>query len=402
MDELKVFFLMGPVDCNDPNIPAYSDEFLGELSKALGVRVSNGSLDEVVSQELPVFFIASGGAEMGFLSNYRAAKPPYILLTTPAYNSLAAAMEIMGYLDEQGEPGEILHGSIETVAKRLGVLLRAANAKRKINGLRLGAIGKPSGLIASEADAEKLRAATGMELIDLSLTELVEEYHKGGYPENELTQELKATGYAPEEVEKALNVYGATCRMIEKYNLQAVTVRCFELLSLIQTTGCLALAILNAQGIPAACEGDTKSLASMVILNSVTGLSSFMANPSCMDAETSEIIFAHCTLPIDMPDSYNLTTHFESGIGVAVAGDLKQGMVTVFKCNDSMTRHYAARAELLETPHRADLCRTQMRLNMIDGVDYFAHGPISNHHMIVKGDWVDEIDELFKLLNREA
>jgi L-fucose isomerase-like protein len=304
-------------------------------------------------------------------------------------------MEILGYLDEQGKPGEILHGSMETIAKRLGVLLRVAKAKKKIAGMRLGAIGKPSGLISSEADAEKLKAASGMEIVELTLDELVAEYHKGGYPENELTQELKSAGYDSEEVEKALDVYGATCRIIERHDLQAVTIRCFELLDLIHTTGCLALAILNAQGIPAACEGDTKSLASMVILNAITGQSSFMANPSCMDDQTMEIVFAHCTLPIDMPEKYRLTTHFESGIGVAVAGDVPLGKVTVFKCNDTLTRHYAGRAELLECPHRTDLCRTQMRLKMLDGVDYFAHGPISNHHMIVKGDWADEINEFF-------
>ena len=396
METLKVYFLMGPVDCNDANIPHYSADFLKELSGALGINVSNGTLEEVTAQPLPVFFIASGGAEMGYMAAYHAAKPPYILLTTPAYNSLAAAMEIMGYLDEQGEPGEILHGSIAIIAKRLKVLLRVANAKRKINGMRLGAIGKPSGLIASEADSAKLKAASGMEIIDIPLDELVQEYHKGGYVENDLTRELKSQGYAPEEIEKALDVYGATCRVIERYNLQAVTVRCFELLGLIHTTGCLALAILNAEGIPAACEGDTKSLASMVILNAITGQSSFMANPSCMDAETNEIIFAHCTLPIDMPDRYRLTTHFESGIGVAVAGDVSLGKVTVFKCNDDLTRHYAGRAELLECPNRSDLCRTQMRLKMLDGVDYFARGPISNHHMIVKGDWADEINEFFR------
>ena len=183
--------------------------------------------------------------------------------------------------------------------------------------------------------------------------------------------------------------------MIERYHLQAVTLRCFDLLGLIHTTGCLALAILNAMGVPAACEGDTKSLASMVILNAITGQSSFMANPSCMDPDTNEIIFTHCTLPIDMTDRYRLTTHFESGIGVAVAGNVSLGKMTVFKCNDALTRYYAGRAELLACPNRADLCRTQMRLRMLDGLDYFTHGPISNHHMIVKGDWVSEIDEFF-------
>lgn len=399
MDKLKVFFLMGPADCNDPNIPAYSNKFLKDLSTACGFEVCNAPIDEVAAQELAVFFIASGGAENGFLNNYAKANGPYILLTTPSYNSLAAAMEIMGYLDEHNLPGEILHGSPEHIAKRLVALRRAARAIREVKGMRLGAIGKPSGLIASEADSARLKAVSGMELIDIDLMELVDEFHKGGYPENEYTRQLKATGYDSAEVEKALDVYGATKRMVEKYDLQGVTVRCFDLLDLIGTTGCLALAILNAEGIPAACEGDSKSLVSMVVLHKLTGGTSFMANPSCMDPETGEIIFAHCTLPIDMPDSYHLTTHFESGIGVAIAADIAPGVMTIFKCNDTMTRWYAGRAALVETLHRPDLCRSQMRLKLADGTGYFEHGPISNHHMICKGDYTQEIEEFFRMIN---
>ena len=61
-----------------------------------------------------------------------------------------------------------------------------------------------------------------------------------------------------EEIEKALNVYGGCQRLIEKYKLDAITVRCFELINYVPTTGCLALAILNTEGIPAACEGIPK------------------------------------------------------------------------------------------------------------------------------------------------
>lgn len=398
MKQLGVLFLMGPVDCNDPHIPAYSNEFLQKLSAALGREVATVELDELARQDLPIFFIASGGAEEGFKKAHTAVDGPYILLTTPAYNSLAAAMEIMGYLEENGKRGEILHGDVADIAKRIEVLERVARARKALCGMRLGAIGKPGGLIASEANADRLRAACGMELIDIDLGELIEEYHKGGYVDNIYTEQLKAKGYDAAEVEKALNVYGAVCRLIEKYHVQSVTVKCFDLLGAIGTTGCLALAILNTQGIPAACEGDSKSMVSMAILHALTGQPSFMANPSCLDTAADEIVFAHCTLPIDMPDSYTLTTHFESGIGVAVAGDFSPTPMTVFKCSDDLTRHYAGRAELVESMHRADLCRTQMRLHMKDGVRYFLNGPISNHHMICRGDWAEVIDEFFASL----
>lgn len=395
MGELKVKFLMGPAECNDRNIPSYSDQFLTELSEALGEKVVCAEMDEVKNQPLPVYFIASGGAERGFEEAHVQTKEPYILLTTPAYNSLAASMEIMGYLQENGLKGEILHGSAETIAKRLKVLKQVAEAKESLSHTRLGCFGEPGGLIASDADFEGLKAKSGIEMVLFGLDELVAEYHKGGYPENAYTEGLKAKGYNAEEVEKALNVYGALKRLIEKYDLKGVTVKCFDLLELIHTTGCLALAILNAEGIPAACEGDQKSLVSMAVMRALTGVSGFMANPSCLDPETSEIIFAHCTLPIDMPDDYFLTTHFESGIGVAVACDIAPQPMTIFKCDGTLEHHYAGKARLIETMHRSDLCRSQMKLYLEDGTDYFLKNPISNHHIICKGDWKEVIDEFF-------
>lgn len=399
MEELKVKFLMGPAECNDKEVPSYGQAFLEKVGEALGMKISCAEMDEVKNQPLPVYFIASGGAERGFEEFHVQTAEPYILLTVPAYNSLAASMEIMGYLQEHGKKGEILHGSPETIAKRLEVLLRVARAKEKLSHMRLGCFGNPGGLIASDADFDALKAASGMELVKFELDELIEEYKKGGYPENGYTEDLKSKGYTPEEMEKALNVYGALKRLIGKYNLHAVTVKCFDLLDMIHTTGCLALAILNAEGIPAACEGDQKSLVSMAVLNALTGESGFMANPSCMDPEKSEIIYAHCTLPIDMPDSYSLTTHFESGIGVAVTCDIEPQPMTIFKCDDTLKRYYAGRAKLLETMHRKDLCRAQMRLYLEDGTEYFSSRPISNHHIICKGDWKEVIDEYFSQMS---
>ena len=132
MDKLKVLFLMGPADCNDPNIPSYSEAFLKELSAECGFEVCCAPLEEVAAQPLPVFFIASGGAENGFKAAHTAVKGPYILLTTPSYNSLAASMEIMGFLDEHGLGGEILHGSVKRIGARLKTLYSAAKAADKL------------------------------------------------------------------------------------------------------------------------------------------------------------------------------------------------------------------------------------------------------------------------------
>jgi L-fucose isomerase-like protein len=400
MENLKVKFLMGPSSCNDRNIPAYSDQFLKELSKVLGAEVSIGEMDEVAAQPLPVYFIGSGGSEPSFKKVYEQTKEPYILLTTPAYNSLAASMEIMGFLQEKGLKGEILFGDMKKMAHRLEVLVRAAKARQKLATSHLGCFGEPGGLIASDVDFDKFHEVTGGTITMYSLQELIDEYHKGGYPENDWTKQLKEKSFNQAETEKALNVYGALRRLIDKYHLDAVTVKCFDLLGTIHTTGCLALALLNAEGIPAACEGDQKSLVSMVVLRLLSEKSGFLANPSSIDTNENSIIFAHCTLPVDMGDDYYLTTHFESGIGVALSADIAPQPMTIFKCNGDFSRYYAGRAELMETSHRKDLCRTQMKLKLLDGTEYFSTCPISNHHIIVKGDYKEVIDEFFSLYQK--
>lgn len=132
MEELKVKFLMGPPDCNDPHIPEYSENYLKELGKVLGMPVVCREIEEVKNQALSVYFIASGGAEPGFKEVYKQVEEPYILLTTPAYNSLAAAMEIMGFLQEQGLEGEILHGSYEEISKRLSYIIADSKCEKEI------------------------------------------------------------------------------------------------------------------------------------------------------------------------------------------------------------------------------------------------------------------------------
>lgn len=400
MSELKVKFIMGPPECNDKNIPYYSEKFLSDISKAMGNEICCVEVEEISKEPLPVYFIASGGAEPEFKAIYEHTKEPYILLTTPGYNSLAASMEIMGFLQEKGLKGEILHGTPESIAHRLSVLKRVAEAKEKLKKTKLGCFGEPGGLIASNIEFERVKELSGIECKMFDLEELVQEILKGGYEETEYTLKFKKMGYDTQEVEQSLNIYGALKRLIIKYQLSGVTVRCFDLLKRLQTTGCLALSLLNAEGIPAACEGDQKSLLSMTVLEALTGEAGFMANPSCMDIEKEEIIFAHCTIPVNMVDSFYLTTHFESKIGVAIAGDLASQTMTIFKCDDKFSRYYSGKAKLIETMHLNDLCRTQMRLKLLDGVEYFLNGPISNHHIIVKGDWKEEIDEFFKSQNR--
>ena len=396
---MKAYLIISNLSDDTRDVREYIDSYLKRLSSLAGMTFELGTLEQVIEQGVALYFVGTGGSEPSFKRDYTKTPGPYYLLTIPPFNSLPAALEISGYLKSINEKVEILHGADEVVASRLKNIFVCAKAKAILAKSKIGAIGDNIGLIASTANPAVTKKTLNMETVQISLDELVSEYHKGGYEANTFTEELKKHPFDKVELEKALNVYGASQRLIKKYALNGLTIKCFDLLSMIKTTGCLALAILNAQGIPAACEGDTKTLISMMVATAVTGQSSFMANPCSVDKDTDEMIFAHCTIPLDFIDTYNLVTHYESGIGVAVSADMAPRTVTVFKCDETMKTWYVDRAQLVETTHKADLCRTQMTIKLEHGSRYFLDNAVCNHHIIIPGDYYDALNAFMKEFN---
>ena len=182
----------------------------------------------------------------------------------------------------------------------------------------------------------------------------------------------------------------------EKYNLDGLTIRCFDLLDSIKTTSCLSLALLNKKNIVATCEGDIPTMLSMHILNKITNQVGFQANPSRIDKEKSEMVLAHCTLPLNMCKSFTLDTHFESGIGVAIRGKLEEQKVTIFKLSRNLKDYYVTTGTIIKNLDENNLCRTQILLKIDDNVEYFLNRPYGNHHVVVYGDYKQDIINFMK------
>ncbi len=357
------------------------------------------------SHDAELIYVRTGGTENAFKAVFPQLAGPVRLLTSGASNSLAASMEILSFLRQQGREGEVLHGSAAYIAERIAALSRAARARRRLRGSRAGVIGRPSDwLIASEPDRAAVLERLGVELVDVPMEELVTEIQLGlceapsGFPLKSVKHSVNPN-VTQEVFDGALNIYGALKRLIERYSLSAVTVRCFDLLTAVGNTGCLALALLNAEGIPAGCEGDIPTMLTMCVANALFDVPGFMANPSRMDPSTGEMVFAHCTVPFNMLRDYSYDTHFESGIGVAVKGELPEGPVTLFKIAPGLDRCFTAEAGLVSNLSEKRLCRTQVLLRLDDRSlckDYFLKDPIGNHHVIVPGRHAQEIRDFLQ------
>ena len=102
-------------------------------------------------------------------------------------------------------------------------------------------VGEPSDwLISSHVDAQAVREKTGIELVTISMEEFFAEIEKHQVEENEYTRQLRQQPWPEAEMQKSLEIYGALKRICQKYQLAGVTVRCFDLLGPVKSTGCLA------------------------------------------------------------------------------------------------------------------------------------------------------------------
>lgn len=413
---ISLYTLTSPL--HDENaVNAASADFLNEIESELGSHMTLHGPDftEYGTGGLDVIYVRTGGTEGLFKEVYQHLQGHVLLLTSGKSNSLAASMEILSYLNQQGRRGEIIHGTPAYIAERLRLLSRVHEAKQFLNGRNLGIIGQPSDwLISSDPDREAVKAGLGLNLVDVPIEELVDlvlsDEDLSAYSHAEMEAVAQSI---PSAIQKytngTLRIYQALKKIIEKYQLSGLTLRCFDLLTAVENTGCLALALLNAEGIPAGCEGDVPTLITMTAGYALTGKCGFQCNPSRIDPQTGELLLAHCTVPLDMISSYTFNTHFESGIGIAVHGEMPEGDATIFKLAADLSRNFVCKATLTGNPYEKSLCRTQITLKLSDSQpcaqstsghsicqDYFLSSPIGNHHVVFTGNQCELFDAFCK------
>lgn len=381
---------------DEQEVDVVTKEFLGALG--IDYEMKGSDYTDYGSHPLSLIYVRTGGTEGIFKSLLpklqQLSDAPFYLLTSGKSNSLAASMEILSFLRQIGIRGEIIHGSNAYIRQRIEVLQKVGEARAQLRGCRLGVIGKPSDwLISSEANREEIHKKLGIELLDVPMDELIATIESTPLKDTTLTSEVAKINDALPGAER---IYASLKEIINKYNLQGFTLRCFDLLTAVKNTGCLALAKLNAEGIVSGCEGDVPAMISMMVAKSLTGVSGFQANPASIDVETCKMLFAHCTIPLNMVERYEFDTHFESGIGVGIRGYMKEGEVTVFKLSGDLKRSFIAEGVLLYSQAKPDLCRTQQVIQLNDKAQalYFLNEPIGNHHIILPGRWGSVLKEM--------
>lgn len=358
------------------------------------------------------FIISTGGVENIFLDLLKRnlVGTNVTLIADGRFNSLAASMEILTYLNNNNIKAFIAYGSNEEISARLKehphvdfVNEQCGSAALSLSGDKIAVFGEPSDwLIASNVDRDFLKQKFYIDFVDIPLDTLFRRFSLIDDNMVEfLATDFQAVISRGETTERdlldSLKIYLAINQICQENNCTCATVRCFSIIEKLKATGCLALALLNDEGIDAACEGDLQSLLSMILVRRVTGMPSFMANPSAMSKDNHTTTFAHCTVPTTMCRRYGFRSHFESQCGLAVAGEFSPSEVyTIFKWGgEKLDRFFVEEAVSVVAPSNENLCRSQLTLNFYNP-EYMLNNPIGNHHIILKGAFADKLRTALK------
>ncbi len=358
-----------------PAVHALAAPWRAMLDDAGAVELSADS-----GESPEVLLLLTGGTEAQALRIHeRHPRRGLLLLAHGAHNSLPAALEVLAALRQRAAPAllVLLDGPDEP-AVALARGLRAVAAQRGLRGARIGLVGGASDwLVASSPRPEVVLASWGPVVHPI--------------PMQALSADLA------HQADSAA-IQGALERLIAAHRLDAISLRCFDLLTMRDTTACLALARLGAAGVPAGCEGDLVSTVALLWVQRLIGCVPWMANPARL--EDRGLWLAHCTVPLDLVAEHRLDTHFESGRGVAVAGRFEPGPVTLLRIGGArLERLWCLDTQLLAAGSASDQCRTQA-LVALDGDPrrVLLERPLGNHLVLVPGHHSDALQRYHRCL----
>lgn len=384
-------------------------ELLDRLKEEYDVNLINiRNIDRLTEKDFKLIFIASGSVEHTIINNYEHLPHPLFLLIDGYNNSLSAAMELKAWANSQSIKANILYAGNEDIIEQINTLYRIHTSLNNIKGKKIGVIGTPSQwLVSSSVNYLLAQRRWGVEYIDISTDEVIDEYKNTNNDEvGELAAEIAARAEmcieaTPDDLLKDLRMYKAIKSVIEKYKLDAITINAYKIFEQIKTSCCVALSMLNNEGIPAISEGDLQSVFTAMAIKELTGETAFSGNVSKIVPDENNVMLAGCTISTDITDSYIIRSHYESGVSVAIQGTINPGQeVTIVKCGgESLDEYFVSKGETVPFEQDERFCRTQIMVNMKNPVSYFTSNPIGNHHLLIKNDYSKLIKCFFKYTN---
>lgn len=302
--------------------------------------------------------------------------------------------------------------------QQIDVYARAAAARRQLSAARIGRVGEnPAGFETCLVDAAALRQRFGVEVVQLDL-------------QNEVFADARAADAArvtaataglagrvtgldtldPTAVSGTLAVYLTLSDRAQRDHLDGYAVRCWpEFFTDLGCAACGALSLLNDEQIPASCEADVNGTITSLMLQTLSGESSFSSDIVSLDAERDALVLWHCgQAPLSMADAGSgeppgVTIHSNRKLPLLMQFALKPGVVTIARLSEATGtyRLVIGRGEIVRAPRAFSGTTGLLR---VDGGSRNALNTIlqegfEHHISLTYGDHLDALRVLARMLD---
>lgn len=341
-----------------------------------------------------IIFVASGGSEQNAVKLTQGFVN-ITLLCHRESNSYAATIEIAAYLRENGKRVTVIDVFAPDAFKEFVEVQKVHQAIESLSQQKAALIGEVSDwLIISDIEDQIVKDQIGVEMLRLPWSTLDD------YREKESSPDFLT--YFPDfdksQLKDTAKVYSLLDEVIQEESLSAISVECFSLVKRDQVTACLPLAVFNKNNIVAACEGDICSMIGKMIIRDLSGMVPWQANVAEIKEET--VLFAHCTAPLHLLSSFNVTTHFETGVGTAIQGEFRKGEVGVFRINNKFDKYMLLEGSIIDTPRHPFACRTQIEFETTkEQASLLKNASLGNHHLIFPSEYISLVERMMQQLD---
>ncbi len=392
---------------------------------------TRGDFEDVLSKSteidgIVIYILTTSINYSLFYEVIRTLSKPTLVLTEPYYS--LAWPEIAELMREGRPVVGVSSSNKEDLIKGIRVLCTYIRLKQKIKTLVI--------TVPEEASLESLhkheiysgdrvysntyysRIREFLNLIFVSYEELMSTYFSVSDEEakviaNDILRDCYwvREGVSLEDLIKAVKIYIALKKLLSKYNAEALAVNCFTImlknLNLLPVTPCVAVSLLNDEGIPTACEADLSSLLIQVVFKYLAGRPAWISDP-VIDFRDSSVIYAHCTAPTKMKgfneksEPYALDTHDESGKPVVIRTKMSlEQVITVTQISPNFSKLYLHVNKIIDTPLVDLACRTKIKTLVKNAMKWLWYYKQPLHRVVAYGDWSYELSMLSKLMRLE-
>jgi len=372
------------------------DEFHGVISDAEEVA----KLDERTTG-IAILVLCGGTTQL--IKSIAGKGRPVLVLAHEGMNSLPAALEALPSISED-DPPELLFGMEEACRKKVEDFFRGLGALNCLRGQRILLVnGSDPGLPYSVADEAGLKERLGIEIVNTSMSEFTAR-HDGIEKSRAVEESRRMQERAPIDpelergsFERSAQIYLTMKDLVGDNRVSASSLNCFPLLDSFNVSGCYALSALNDEGIVSGCEGDVPSTVAMMVLKELSGNPAFMGNPTFVGEH--RVVIAHCTIATKLTTGFGYTTHFESGKGVGISGELREGeRVTLLRFSRAFDIMRAGEGTITKgKAWSKELCRTQVEIKTDGDARIMMERPLGCHYALTYGQHLGSLEQVARL-----